>query len=630
MYSVKHTTRGRFLRLSAVGAVILATGCAATHDQVTKEIDEAVVSTRPMMQEPTQLVIPSRVTEVRGARTPVAHVANARGSEWLKARKVAINVRQPISLASVVESLAAQGVNISSDLRLNGYSFVGRINETDAETALRIILGSTGLDFVVDDTRQVVTIRPMSSRTWFLNIGNRKSNFSAEAEKGSVLNATGSAAEAFNNAGSGSGGGFSGGFNSQNEQNAVANAGAGVSIQDDFWLSLSKELESRLTVLVPRAMAAPTQAAGAAGTVSVPPLPGDLGGAQPVSIAGGAGSSTASSGASNLPGGSAGVSAAADSEGFVRRQIGSYSMNPETGALSVQAPSWILSDLDAYIKRVTEMYNTDITFSGEVILVTTDKSDSEGVDLNAFAQFASGKFGFIVSNNALGGLTLSTAAGQIANVIAPNQPVGGPLVGATYGNGRNALQVFNAFLAEQGRVSVIQRPLITTTSGVPGVFSKKFTDYYNTVSQEAAAGSTGAPVLATRNNLIPVDFGTELRINPRIDVSTGLIRAQLTLNQALQSGTKQVQQTITAGDTSINVPTSIPIVTRQNLSGEILLRDGDLVVVGGQSEDSANTSANGLPGVNGPIGSGIFGVKQTTQTKQTYYFALRVSVNKRK
>lgn len=628
MNPVTNTLRSRLFRASAIGAAILATGCSATHDAVTKKIDAEVMSTRPVMEQPTQLTVPSRVTEVRGARTPVAHMANARGSEWLRSRKVAINVRQPISLASVVESLAAQGVNVSSDLRLNGYSFVGRINETDAETALRIILGSTGLDFVVDDARKVVTIRPMSSQTWFLNIGNRKSNFSAEAEKGSVLNATGSAAEAFNNAGSGSSSGsFGGGFGGQgSEQAAVANAGAGVSIQDDFWASLSKELESRLTVLVPRAMAEAKPAVGdASGAMSVPPLPGSVGGA-PSSSTGGSASSTASA----LPGGSAGVSAAADTEGFVRRQIGSYSMNPETGALSVQAPSWILADLDTYIKRVTEMYNTDITFSGEVILVTTDKSDSEGVDLNAFAQFASGKFGFIVSNNALGGLTLSTAAGQIANVIAPNQPVGGPLVGATYGGSRNALQVFNAFLAEQGRVSVIQRPLITTTSGVPGVFSKKFTDYYNTVSQEAAAGSTGAPVLATRNNLIPVDFGTELRINPRIDVSTGLIRAQLTLNQALQSGTKQVQQTITAGDSSINVPTSIPIVTRQNLSGEILLRDGDLVVVGGQSEDSANTSANGLPGVNGPIGSGIFGVKQTTQTKQTYYFALRVSVNKRK
>lgn len=619
----------RMLKFSAVAAAVLAAGCSSNHALVQKDIEQKERVAQPAMEQPRQLVVASRVTEIRGTRTPVTHMANAKGSEWLKRQKVSINVRSPITLASVVESLAAQGVNISSDLKLNAYSFVGRINETDAETALKIILGSTGLDFVVDDVRKVVVIRPMSSRSWYLNIGNRKSNFSAEAAKGSVL-ANGSTTDPLGNS---SGSGATGGgqaFNSGATQlnTDVAGAGAGVSTQDDFWGSLSKEMESRLSVLVPREMAAKDAGAAPAGGagMNVPPLPQAIAPVAPP----GFGPQPSQQQSTSAAGGSPGANAPSDENGFVKRQIGSYSINPETGAVTVQAPTWILNDLDIYLKRVQEMYNTDITFSGEVILVTTNKDDSEGIDLNAFASFASGKFGFVVQNNALGGLTLSTAAGALASLTAPNQPVGGALVGATYNNGRNALQIFNAFLSEQGNVSVVQRPLITTTSGVPGIFSKKFTDYYNTISQEAVAGSTGAPVTATRNNLIPVDFGTELRINPRIDVSTGLIRAQLTLNQALQSGTKTIQQTITAGNNSVTVPTAIPIVTRQNLSGEILLRDGDLVVVGGQSEDSGTTNANGLPGQNGPVGAGIFGVKQTTQTKQTYYFALRVSVNKRK
>ncbi|WP_137922301.1 hypothetical protein [Hydrogenophaga sp. 2FB] len=623
-YANQHKTRA--LKFSALAAVMLAAGCSSNHALVKKEIDSRERAATAM-QEPRQLVANSRVVEIRGARTPVMHLSNAKGSEWLKRQRVAINVRSPITLAAVVESLAAQGVNVSSELKLNAYSFVGRINETDAETALKIILGSTGLDFVVDDVRKVVVVRPMSSRTWYLNIGNRKSNFTSEAEKGSVLSQNNNTDPLGNQNSNGSGGGNSyNGMQGNQSDTKVAGAGAGVSTQDDFWSSLSKEFESRLSVLVPREMVAATAPSGAA-NMTVPPLPGAMGIPQVAPMVPPQASNMA---APSVSGGSPGVNAPEDENGFVKRQVGSFSVNPETGSVTVQAPTWILNDLDVYIKRVQEMYNTDITFSGEVILVTTNREDSEGVDLNAFAQFASGKFGFVVQNNALGGLTLSTAAGALAALTAPNQPVGGALVGMQYNNGKNALQIFNAFLSEQGNVSVVQRPLITTTSGVPGVFSKKFTDYYNTISQEAVAGSTGAPVTATRNNLIPVDFGTELRINPRIDVSTGLIRAQLTLNQALQSGSKTIQQTITAGTSSVNVPTVIPIVTRQNLSGEILLRDGDLVVVGGQSEDSGNTNVNGLPGQNGPIGAGIFGVKQSAQTKQTYYFALRVSVNKRK
>lgn len=629
MYTVS-AQAPRMLKMSAMAAALLAAGCSSQHALVQKDIERKQRDAQPAVEQPRQLVVSSRVTEVRGTSTPVVHQANARGSEWLKRQRVSINVRSPITLAAVVESLAAQGVNVSSDLKLNSYSFVGRINETDAETALKIILGSTGLDFVVDDARKVVVIRPMSSRSWYLNIGNRKSNFSAEAAKGSVLATAANTDPLGNNTNGGAGGGRGNFGGPAQVDTQVAGAGAGVSTSDDFWASLSKEMESRLSVLVPREMAEGANRPGAApGGMpgGIPPLPSAVGAPPPMAApAIGQPQATTTSAA----GGSPGANAPADENGFVKRQVGSYSINPETGSVTVQAPTWILNDLDVYIKRVQDMYNTDITFSGEVILVTTNKDDSEGIDLNAFAQFASGKFGFVVQNNALGGLTLSTAAGALANLTAPNQPVGGALAGVTYNNGRNALQIFNAFLSEQGNVSVVQRPLITTTSGVPGVFSKKFTDYYNTISQEAVAGTTGAPVTATRNNLVPVDFGTELRINPRIDVSTGLIRAQLTLNQALQSGSKTIQQTITAGNNSVTVPTVIPIVTRQNLSGEVLLRDGDLVVVGGQSEDSGTTSANGLPGQNGPIGAGIFGVKQTTQTKQTYYFALRVSVNKRK
>lgn len=613
-------------KLSIIATAVVLAGCSANHELVRKEIESNQNRAKPVVDLPKQLAVPSRVTEIRGAQTPVAYLANAKGSDWLKKQRVAINVRNPITLAQVVESLSAQGVNITSELKLNAYSFAGRVNETDAETALKIILGASGLDFVADDERKVVVIRPMSTRTWYLNIGNRKSQFTAEAAKGSVL-ASGNDVDPLGNSGSNTNSRQQFGGNSVDPSTQVAGAGAGVSAQDDFWASLSKEMDSRLSLLVPREMAPKEGGEQAAG---VPPLPGGVAPMPAVQPVPGMPGMQGQQAASTLSGGSPGANAPDDENGYVKRQVGSYSINPDTGAVTVQAPSWILSDLDGYIKRVQEMYNTDLTFAGEVLLVTTNKDDSEGVDLNAFASFASGKLGFVVQNNALGGLTLSTAAGTLPNLSAPNQPVGGALVGATYNNGRNALQVFNAFLSQHGNVSVVQRPLISTTSGVPGIFSKKFTDYYNTISQEAVAGSTGAPVTATRNNLVPVDFGTELRINPRIDVATGLIRAQLTLNQALQSGSKTVQQTITAGNNSVTVPTTIPIVTRQNLSGEILLRDGDLVVVGGQSEDSGQTTANGLPGQSGPLGAGVFGVKQTQQTRQTYYFALRVSVNKRK
>lgn len=605
-----------------------ACGTATINKGVSGDIEhKRKVLMQTISDAPVQIAPISRVAEIGGKMMPVTTVPVLEAAEWLKKIQIELRIDNPTPLSAVVEKLSGQGVNVVSDLPLNSYTYTGRITKTDAGTALKVILGSVGLDYIADESRKLVVIKPMASRTWFLNIGNRRSNYSSDgsvqatstpsASGGSSGASTAASGSSPTGAGSQSGassssgtGGTAGAGQSGQSINASQSGGTGVASADDFWSSLASEMKNRLTVLMPR-----NGTPSPAPSFGLPPVPGA---GMPI----------------NMPiqpqiMQPAGAGLGESNNLYVSRQIGSFSLNPETGAITVQAPHWILKDLDAYLTRVQEMYNTDITFSGELVLVTNTRTDSEGLDLSAFASWASGKYAAVIANNALGGITVSLPNGGVPSVSAGAQPVGGALAGLQYKGSRDTLQVFNAFLSEVGKVSVIQRPLITTTSGVPGVFSKKFTDYYNTVSQQAAAGGTGSAATATQNTLVPIDLGTELRINPRIDVTTGLIRAQLTLNQAIQSGTKNVPQTITSGNSSSTVITSIPLVTRQNLSGEVLLRDGDLIVVGGQTEDNASADENGLPGNDGPLG-GIFGTKKATRGAQTYYFALRVAVSKRK
>lgn len=627
--------------VAAVVTAFVLSACGTVSKDVSNAIESGHKRNNESFAAPVQIAPVSRVTEVRGKSMPVTAVTNMTANAWLKKIKVSLKVDNPTPLSAVVEKLASQGLNIVSDLPLSSYTYTGQINRTDADAALKSILGSVGLDYQSDDERKLVMIKPMSSKSWFLNIGKRRSNYSSD---GSTQSTSSSGSSSGSDSSSGSSGGSnstasSGSTGSSNSSNSGSSSGSGGSTGsssgsssgtsqasstgvisvDDFWVSLSSELKTRLSVLMPReaaAVAVPAQTNSFGPTPGMQPpmpLPGSMQALQqPRAQMAGAGADSGSGGQ------------------YVSRQIGTFSLNPETGAITVQAPHWILSDLDIYINRVQEMYNSDITFSGELVLVTSKHSDSEGFDLSAFASWAGGKYMAVVANNALGGITVSLpTSGGAPTVTAGAQAVGGALVGLQYQGSNNAMNIFNAYLSEIGKVSVIQRPLITTTSGVPGVFSKKITDYYNTVSQQAASGGTGSAATATQNTLVPVDLGTELRINPRIDVSTGLIRAQLTLNQAIQSGTKNVSQTITFGGNASTVNTPIPLITRQSLSGEVLLRDGDLIVVGGQTEENLLADESGLPGQAGPMG-GVFGTKTASRGTQTYYFALRVVVNKRK
>lgn len=597
---------------------VFLSACGTVNQQIRDEIDQTQRNRRieTLSAPSVQVAQTSRVVEVTGAFLPVTPVSVRKG-EWLKQHSVQFEIRNATSLASVVAKLAEQGINIVSDLPLDTYTYVGKINRTDGETALRAVLGAVGLDYDIDDTRKLVVIKPMASRTWFLNIGNRKSTYSSDGSgitaasvlpsspaSSSTSSSTGSSIAGIAELGNNTAGATGSAGSNDTGQSSISQTtnGTSVAAADDFWPSLSNELGNRLAIMLPR----PRMRAGAL-AVAMPMNNGAMPPPLPMLH-------------SDFGNGSA-----SNDVLYVKHKIGAYSLNPETGAVMVQAPHWVLQELDTYLKRVQEMYNTDITFQGEVVLVTTNRSDSEGFDLAAFTTWAAGKYGAVISNNALGGITVSMPGGSVQ---ANAQSVAGPLIGLTYSGSNNAIDIFNAYLSEIGKVSVIQRPLVTTTSGVPGVFSKKFTDYYNTITQQAVAGGTGSAATATQNTVVPVELGTELRINPRIDVATGLIRAQLVLNQVIRSGSKVVPQTITFGTTATTVNTTIPLLTKQNLSGEILLRDGDLIIVGGQTEDNMSVDENGLPGQNGPMG-GILGVKKANRGAQTYYFALRVAVNKR-
>ena len=625
-------------RIAACGTAVLSllVGCGTVNTQVKSDIAKVEKAAREKVADkPLRTASISRVTEIRGKLMPVTPVTGGATAEWLKQTKVTLDIKNPTPLSAVVAKLAEQGLNIVCDLPLDSYNYVGRINQTDAEAALQSILGSSGLDFQTDDARKLVLIKPMSSKTWSITIGNRKATYSSDSSQSSqnpsnstnsnnsmgggtsnsTQGGTGGGSQTTNSTMPSMAGGASGSTGSNPGQQASSSyggsssggssSGTGVTATDDFWTSLAQELKQRLTVLVPKSIV--RVQAGMAGNGrqfdgNVPP---------PIM---------------SVPQSSGGPGSSSDL--YVPRLVGAYSLNPETGAVTVQAPHWILRDLDSYFKTVLEMYNTDITFEGEIVLVTSTRTDSEGLDVSAFGRWANGKYGVGVSNNALGGVTVSTPAGAGAILTAGNQTVGGALIGASYRGATTALDIFNAYLSEMGQLSVIESPLVTTVHGVPGIFSTKEITYYNTVSQQAASGGTGSAATATQNVLVPVEMGTELRINPRIDVATGLIRAQLTLNQTMKSGSVTVPQTITTGNTSQTVNTTIPLLKKQNVQGEILVRDGDLIVVGGQTANNLSIDDNGLPSQEGPLG-GILGVKKATKAKQTYYFALRVAVNRR-
>lgn len=399
-----------------------------------------------------------------------------------------------------------------------------------------------------------------------------------------------------------------GGMGNQSQGNTIQ-------AQDQFWQSLQREVTQRLTVLVPN-----RQGLGAG--INMPIVPAGSGGVMPPELA-----------RINLPNsGQAPFSGnQQDSAGYyTEQQYGNFSMNPATGAITLRAPHWLLATFDEYFKRVERQYNTVIEYEGQIIQVTTKQEDTQGLDVRGFVSFAQGKYGAVVSKNDLGGVTVSlpTAMNSLSAAAGNALPAAYPLIGIT--SAANKLQLFSSYLSTAGHVKIVQNPSVTTTSGVPVELRKFETQYYFNINQTAASGGVGAAAVGTQNQPIPVQTGIHLRIFPHYDVASGLVRTQISLQQLLQTGTQQQVQYLTVGDQIQQVATEIPIIAQQQFSGETLMKDGDMVIVGGQTEENQNIGSSGITGLKDIDGmGGIFGRKNTRGETSLYYFAVVVHVRTR-
>jgi len=550
---------------------------------------------------------------------------------WLMDRKVNLDLgKKPLNGHEIVKALHKEGLNITSVMPLESFTYAGYgFSGVDAETALRLIFPAMGLDYSIDNERRIITIVPMRSKTWTLNINpQRSSSFTSSSVAGS-LDAAASLTSALNSASNGPNGGMGGGLSNANSGNG-GNGGkensrqgdSKIESKSDFWKSIKEELESRTSVLVPVN----------GGVVNGSAMP-SFGGSQMDMSAGGMpnlpmGNGMMPMGISGAAGRPAGDGAGTDL--YRAQRLGRVAVNADTGAITVQGPQWLIAEIDEYIEGVKREFSTAIQFEGRLLLVTTSKEKSEGLDLTAFANFAGGDLGMIINNNPAGGITISAPSVGVPPVMKP----GGSVIGST-GIGfqklkGNPANLFVNYLESVGDVAVTQRPVLSTTSGTPAEFSRIETDLFSQVSQSAVAGTNGGGTIATTNQQIPIKFGTLLRVNPKIDMSSGLVRTQITLNVAVRSNVKTIEQYITDVNGTQKVPQTITLPSNIDYNGETLLRDGDTVIIGGQVEETDQATGSGVTGYEnaGPL-AGLIGSTKREKRVQTYYLVLTARVYSR-
>lgn len=601
-------------------------GCAASNDADKQSaVDAEIDQYRQMLKEertkPEATNAQPKMENIDGFYADTKPRKREPG-QWLRDIPFDLNMDNSgdaIPLREVLRIFGSKGINIATKMPMDDYYYSGpSIKGTNAYNAMRLLLSSMGVDYRINDDNKSIEVTTMPRKTYSISLNNREASYSSD---GSGDLSDGDSSSGGSSSGGSSGGGRGGsGYQSGNSGSSGSSSdssdsgGMGISANNNFWGSLEEELEARCTMLVPKygdpvkssKVESSNKKAGNLGWDDeelwdnkderlVDALQGDTGSAQ-------------NNGEKSLQ----------------EQQICAYSLNASTGTVTVQGPRWMQDNMASYFDDLNATLNTSITLEAKILLYRDSDDSSEGVDLSAFAGSLADT-GVAIRNNVLGGVTLG-ADGNQANVSASdsiaNTFLGGRLGGA---------QAFIGWLEEQGSVSIENEPVITTVSGVPTTFKRTSPVVYFRYNQESTTVDSGAVAVSIESEEVERRVGSTININPTYDRKRNMVRAQLGVNQRYLTGYENDVSFLATGDSLKEVPVRVPLIEEIVLNGEILLNDGETVIVGGQQFQTTTSNESGVENLrDNTLLGGLFGSSTESAEEVTYYMVLTVSVDEEK
>lgn len=575
-----------------VGAVL--SGCVNTdkpqsHSEIKGELDKIETYLGESNKSNSRGLIVSQERFVNA--TPVKRES---GMEWLKSKRVSIKKgsSSSVPLNAVIEQFNAAGVNVSSSLPLHQYTYNGfNINNTDALTALEIISASTGLDFTMERHHKggnwFVSIQPMGVSEYTLNVGHRDI----------AVNVIGQGLDK-DSLGNMKTEGDDESSSSSSSSSSSAEESSSVKYQISFFEELEKELEARLVRQLPM-----SNGGVVGGDIMAPgEFPAQFGMAPPMT--------------QGMPPIQMGAGGSGQASPYEKVSIGQYTLNRATGRVTVHAPRHIRKQIMSYLKELDMELSSNIELTGKIFVLNDKNEDSQGIDFQSFIQFANDKWGLSVTNNVINGLNVMSTDEMFS--AAADDALAGNLIGVRYGD--KLLHAFNAYLESQGNAVILLEPHVNTTSGVPASITQRRPLTFSRFVANGGGGDGSGP--ATSNELFTIDFGTSLSIMPKYDVKKDVIRAQIDLTQVIQGGTQEIQQVVTTLNEIETKTSQLPIPDIYSVQTEAIIRNGSLVIMGGQKMLTEQNNFSGTAGLVRSGLGGLFGKARQNSSNQRFYMVL--------
>ena len=285
--------------------------------------------------------------------------------------------------------------------------------------------------------------------------------------------------------------------------------------------------------------------------------------------------------------------------------------DPTTNTLIITANERIYRNLRSIIDQL-DARRAQVYVESLIVEVSADKAAELGIQWAALS-------GDSTSNYRIGMLTGFSSEGnnlvtQAASVLGPNKTPLPPGNGLTAGlfrqrDGRLGLGLLARALERDAKANILSMPNLITLDNeeariIVGQNVPFITGQFTTPASGGTAGVNPFQTIERR------DIGLSLRVRPQISEGG-------TVKMAIYQETSNIQQSTTSG----------LITSKRSIDTNVLVDDGQIIVLGGLIEDTVNDSVERVPGLGSiPIIGYLFRYQSRRRGKTNLMVFLRPTV----
>jgi general secretion pathway protein D len=288
--------------------------------------------------------------------------------------------------------------------------------------------------------------------------------------------------------------------------------------------------------------------------------------------------------------------------------------DPSTNSLIITASEPVYRNLRTVIDQL-DVRRAQVYVESLIVEVTSDKAAEFGIQWAGASGNANSKY-------RIGGITGFTTPGGGDNLVsqAVNQANGGNLIapgnGLTLGifrqtaAGKLGLGAIARALQSDADTNILSMPNLITLDNeeariIVGQNVPFITGQFTTQASGGAAGVNPFQTIERK------DVGLSLRIRPQVSEGG-------TVRMAIYQETSSIQPTSNASDI---------ITNKRSIETNVLVNDGEIIVLGGLLEDTVNDSEEKVPGLGDiPVVGNLFKYRSRSRTKTNLMVFLRPTV----